>query len=216
MTEDTRYARHDVMREDRPDGTILLRARAPLGPVARTTGDWLHRWAAEAPDRVFLAERSGPGWREVSYGETLDQVRALAAALLGRGLGAGTPIAILSGNGVDHALLSLAAHYIGVPTVPLAEQYSLIPDAHGRLAEVLQLVRPAMAFVSDAERFASALALDAMHGIEIVASSGGQTPLADLLKGDSADVDEAHAATGPDTVAKILMTSAPPPRRRGC
>ena len=207
MTEDRRYARHDAVREDRPDGTILLRASTPLGAVARTTGDWLHRWAAETPDQVFLAERSGPGWREATYGETLAQVRALASALLGRGMGAATPIVILSGNSVDHGLLSLAAHYVGIPTVPLAEQYSLIPGAHGRLTEALATFRPAMAFVSDAERFAGALAIDAMKGIEIVATSGGQTPLADLLKGDSADVDAAHAATGPDTVAKILMTS---------
>ena len=51
------YIPHDAVREERPDGSILLRSRVPLGPVVRNTGAWLHRWAQEAPDRVFLAER---------------------------------------------------------------------------------------------------------------------------------------------------------------
>ena len=65
------FISHDVVREDRPDGAILLRTRVPLGPVARNTGAWLHRWAKEAPDRVFLAERSGQGWRELRYADGL-------------------------------------------------------------------------------------------------------------------------------------------------
>ena len=56
------FISHDVVREDRPDGAILLQTRVPLGPVARNAGAWLHRWAKDAPDRVLLAERSGQGW----------------------------------------------------------------------------------------------------------------------------------------------------------
>jgi feruloyl-CoA synthase len=201
---------HNVLREDRPDGAILLRSGYNLGPVAGNTGDWLHRWADQTPDRVFLAERSGPGWREETYSATLQKVRAIAAALLARDFDATTPILIMSGNGVDHGLLTLAAQYVGVPTVPVAEQYSLIPGAHGRLRHAVELVRPAMAYVIDAGQYAEALALDALNGVEIVATRPGAvpvTPFADLLRGDSADIDTAHAAVGPDTVAKILMTS---------
>ena len=90
------YVPHDVVREDRTDGSILLRSRVPLGPVARNTGEWLHAWAEKAPTRVFLAERSGAGWRELSYGELLQQVRAVAQSLLARGLGPETPVAIIS------------------------------------------------------------------------------------------------------------------------
>jgi feruloyl-CoA synthase len=70
------YIRHDGLREDRADGSILLRSKVPLGPVARNTGEWLHEWAQKAPERVFVAERSGQGWREVRYAEMLGQVRA--------------------------------------------------------------------------------------------------------------------------------------------
>ncbi len=203
---------HDVTCETQPDGSLVLTARAPLGPVVATTGDWLHRWAEEAPDRVFIAERSGAGWREESYRAVLQQVRALAASLLERGLSAQTPILIMSGNGVDHALLALAAQYIGVPIVPVAEQYSLIPAAHPRLVHAIEMVQPALAYVVDEEQYSDALALDAMRGIKVVTSrpkaSGSQaTAFADLLKGGSADVEAAHALVSPNSVAKILMTS---------
>lgn len=205
------YIPHDVVREDRPDGSILLRSRVPLGPVVRNTGAWLHRWAQEAPDRVFLAERSGQGWREVRYADALSQVRSLASSLVGRGLGPETPIVIMSGNSVDHGLLALAAQYVGVPLVPLAEQYSLVPDAYPRLQYAVETVRPKMIFADDGAAYDAALALPFLDGIEKVVArngAGGASTFADLLKSDgSAGVDAAHATVGPDTLAKIIFTS---------
>lgn len=211
MKRTTEFLRHSVEREDRPDGTILLRSTYPLGPVAERTGDWLHQWAQEAPDRVFLAERSGAGWREEGYAGVLEKVRAVGAALLARGMGEDTPILIMSGNGVDHGILALAAQYVGVPVVPVAEQYSLIHGAHGRLREAINLIKPKMAYVVDADQYGEALNLEELAHVEIVASRAGTrsvTTFADLLKGDgSVDVDGAFAAVTPDTVGKILMTS---------
>ena len=205
------YIPHDVVREDRPDGSILLRSRVPLGPVVRNTGAWLHRWAQEAPDRVFLAERSGQGWREVRYADALGQVRSLASSLLGRGLGPETPIVIMSGNSVDHGLLALAAQYVGVPLVPLAEQYSLVADAYPRLQYAVETVRPKMIFADDGAAYGAALALPFLDGMEKVLArngSGGATTFSDLLRGDgSANVDGAYQAVGPDTLAKIIFTS---------
>ncbi|MBR9843502.1 MAG: feruloyl-CoA synthase [Rhodobacteraceae bacterium] len=212
MKRTSQFLKHSVSREDRPDGTILLQSNYDLSPTVDKTGDWLHRWAEEAPDRVFIAERSGAGWREESYAETLQKVQAIAQSLLARGMGPDTPILIMSGNGVDHGLLSLAAQYIGVPTAPVAEQYSLIHGAHGRLRHAIELVGPKMAYVVDADQYGEALALEALNGIEIIASRPGHnvsvTPFDDLLKGDaSVDLATAYANVTPDTVAKILMTS---------
>ncbi len=210
----TRYLPHRVTREDRPDGTILLTSGYPIGPVANTTGDWLHEWAEKAPYRVAVSERplTGPGWRNLTYAELLEQVRAVASALAGRGLGQDDTIVVMSGNGLDHLVLSLAAQYAGVPVVPLAEQYALISEAHGRLTYVLDKVKPKLAFVDDATRYASALALPELDGVEIVASHGEVsrpvTAFSELLKGDpSVDIDAVHAALGPDSLAKILFTS---------
>lgn len=210
----TRYVPHNVVREDRADGSILLTCGYDLPPVAPNTGAWLHEWADKAPYRIAVSERpvTGVGWRNVTYAELLDQVRAVAASLLARGLGPDDTIAILSGNGADHLIMSLAAQYVGIPVVPLAEQYALITEAHGRLTFVLDKVRPRLAFVDDATRYAEALALPELEGVELVAARGEAsvpvTPMAELLAGaPSVDVDAAHAKVGPDTLAKILFTS---------
>ena len=209
MKRTTNFKPHNVIRENRADGTILLRSAEPLSEVANTTGDWLHSWAQQTPDNIFIAERHGAGWRAESYAETLEKVRAIASSLLGRGMGPDTPILIMSGNGVDHGLLALAAQYVGIPTVPVAEQYSLIHGAHGRLRHAIELVRPRMAYVVDATQYSEALALDALVDIEVIATRADAktTPFADLLKGDCVDVDVARAKVGPDSVVKLLMTS---------
>lgn len=192
---------------------LFLTSNVPLDAVVARTTDWLRHWASAAPDRVFLAERAGDRWREVTYAQALRQVQAVASSLLARELTQDTPIVILSGNSVDHALLSFGAQYAGVPTVPLAEQYSLIPDAHGRLTYVLDKVKPSMAFTDDAGRYASALMLPQFDGLEVVASNTvgalrDVTAFADLLKGDTrVDLEARHAMVGPDTIAKILFTS---------
>lgn len=212
MKRTSHFQPHAITRTVRDGGRMLLTSDYALNDCAEKSGEWLHRWASTAPDRVFLAERSGDGWREDSYATTLQQVRALAAALLGRGMGPATPILVMSGNSVDHGLLSLAAQYIGAPIVPIAEQYSLIEAAHPRLVHAIELVRPKLAYVCDAKQYSAALALDAMAGIEVIASIPGAntsvTPMADLLKGDKGvDLDAAYDAVTPDSVAKILMTS---------
>lgn len=214
----TAYVPHQVVREDAADGTIRLRSALSLPPSVRCTGDWLHRWAFEAPDRIAVSERAadGAGWRDVSYGDLLAQVRHVAAALLARGMGAGDPVAILSGNGLDHLILSLAAQYIGVPVSPLAEQYALIPEAHPRLIHVVQKLAPALLYVEDATRYRQALSLPELAGIPVLASrgmpaggAGGATlEFAAMLRHPvGPDLDAAHAAVGPETLAKILFTS---------
>ena len=212
MKRTSNFKPHDVSSERRGDGTLLLRSNAEMGNVVDTSADWLHRWSEEAPERIFLAERSGAGWREETYQSTLQKVRAIAASLLARGMGPDTPILIMSGNGVDHGLLTLAAHYVGVPTAPIAEQYALIPAARERLEHAISLVNPRMAYVVDADKFAHAITIDALAGVEIVASDvgsqSGVTGVDTLLQGDSGvDIDVARGQVTPDSVVKILMTS---------
>ncbi|MBX2886951.1 MAG: feruloyl-CoA synthase [Granulosicoccus sp.] len=200
-----------VVQEKQADGTLLLRSGYAMGPVANTVGAWLDRWSESAPDRVFLAERSGEGWRKETYSAVAQQVNAIATSLLQRGLNKDTPIMMLSGNSVDHGLLALAAQYVGVPIVPVAEQYSLVPEAHDRLRYVLGLIKPELIYVSDSTKYAAALQLEEISGIEVVASSTDRadiTPLSTLLDNtDSELVAAAHASVTPESVAKILLTS---------
>jgi feruloyl-CoA synthase len=208
----TQFQPHRTQITPLNDGALLYRSDDPLGTCANTTGDWLHQWAAKTPNQTYLAERHGAGWHHVDYASTLQMVRAIGQSLLARGLTANTPILVISGNGIDHGLLALAAQYVGVPLCPVAEQYALVPAAHSRLVQAVEMIRPSMIYAIDAHRFADALALPALAGIEHVCSDTTHradiTDFADLKRGATGvDVDAAFAATGPDTVAKILMTS---------
>lgn len=210
----TQYLPHHVTRVLRNDGCIFLTSNYDLPEFAPSTGVWLDTWAEKAPDTLAFSERGedGTSWRDLTYRELHSQVRAVAAALLAKGLTESDTIAILSGNGLDHLLLSLAGQYVGIPIVPLAEQYALLPQAKDRLIYILNKVQPKLAFVDDASQFANALALPELKDLEIVAVRGlgakKTTAFADLLKGDDrVDVDAAHEAVGPETLAKILFTS---------
>src|SRR5690606_38152365 len=90
----------------------------------------IRKWAAEAPDRTWLAMR-GPTkdgklgeWDRLTYGEANKRINAIAEALLARGLGQSTPLMILSGNSIEHALMTYGAILAGVPAVPVSPAYS--------------------------------------------------------------------------------------------
>ena len=206
----TQYRPHKVVREDREDGTILLRSGYPMSDYAETSAQWLRQWASERPSGVFLAERSGEGWRKATYAQVLEQVENIARALLAQGLDTQTPILIVSGNSINHGILTLAAHMVGIPTVPVAEQYSLIPGAEKQLSYIANLTRPAMVFAEDGDVFARALAVPELSDLRHVVSRNvprGAIPFSDLLKGAAVDLAAAEAGVGPDSVVKILMTS---------
>src|SRR6266704_1628413 len=193
-----RFAPPRIEIERRRDGAILLRSPLSLGAHSRVVGEWLLHWARTAPERTFLAERIGEGWRKVSYREAMGLVRRLGQGLLDRGVAASRPVVILSENSVDHALLALGAMHVGVPVAPVSPAYALMSKDFSKLKAIFELLRPGLVWTSDPEKFALALA----------AVAANPTPIAELLTAEATSkVDEAFGRIGPDTVAKILFTS---------
>ena len=207
----SKYLKHQVTSLSQKNGTLLLQSDLKLGPVAHSTGDWLHHWANSTPDNVFIMERQGEGWRQISYRETLQQVQAIASSFLARGMGPHTPIVVLSGPGIDHGVLMLAALYIGVPIAPLAEQYSLIPEASNRLDYCIQKIKPALVYAADGDRFGKALERKSLSAVSKLVSCRGpkHAELFDSLLGATPDrtLQDAYQLVGPDTLAKVLFTS---------
>lgn len=203
------YLKHQLLIDHRQNGEMILSSGLTLDPVVENTGEWLHRWADETPDAVFLAERSGPGWEELTYGDALARVRSVAAGLIDHGVGPGDKIIILSGPSIAHGVLKLAAQYIGVATVPVAEQYSLIPDALQRLIHIAEKIRPAMVFAEDAERFATGLSLPQFDAaVKVTGGTPGNDMVTfDQLLAGTADITAARNSVTPQTLAKILFTS---------
>jgi feruloyl-CoA synthase len=199
MERNLRFAPPKVEVEKRADGSMLLLSPQKLGPYARCVTEWLVQWSDRAPDRVFLAERSPSGsWRKLTYRETYGAVRRIAQALLDRGLGPERPVAILSDNGVDHALLALGAMHVGIPVAPVSPAYSLMSKDFGKLKYIFDLVRPGLVYTADPQKFAPALA----------AVGATSTPVAELLETNPGSTQEREfSRVRPQTVAKILFTS---------
>jgi feruloyl-CoA synthase len=212
----------DVAVERRGDGTVLMRSPHPLPAYPRTLTERLAHWAAAAPDRVFLAQRTASGaWRTMTYAETYAAVRRIAAALLERGLDADRPVAILSGNDVEHALLGLAAMHVGIPYAPISVAYSLLSQDFGKLKAIVEVLGPGLVFAGNGGAFARAIAAALPHGVEIVVTNDppparAATSFAQLVKASAtADVETAHARVLPDGPAKILFTSGSTGRPKG-
>ena len=208
------FAPPAVEMEHRADGTTLLRSRHELGPFARCLGEFLEHWADTTPDRPFLLERAQGAWRGVTYAEARERVRRIATWLLRQRLSSERPVAILSDNSVEHALLSLAAMHVGIPVAPVSPAYSLMSKDFGKLKTVLASIQPGVIYVADAARFAPALAAVAgLHDAQLVVGTGSEVPAgalsfqALLVDPDQAAVERAFAAVGPDTIAKLLFTS---------
>jgi feruloyl-CoA synthase len=204
----------DVELERRPDGTLYLRSPHPLGRYPDKLTARLEHWAAVAPDRVFLAQRSrDASWRKLTYRDTWLQVRSIAQALIDRKLAAERPVAILSGNDIEHALLGLAAMMVGVPYAPISVPYSLMSSDFGKLKSIIEVLAPGLVFAGDGKLFARAIDSAVPIGIEIVTTlnpldSRPTTSFAELLMTESTVAVEAyHARVTPDTIAKILFTS---------
>ena len=203
-----------VTVDRRSDGTIYLRPQQALIDYPARLTDSLHHWASVAPDRIFMAERDADGgWRKITYAELLEQSCRIASSLLARDLSAERPLLILSGNSIDHALMSFGAMVAGVPFCPVSPAYSLISRDYGKLAYLMKLLTPGLVFVDDADQFAAALQANIPEEIEVVASRGtlagrAVTKFSDLLATRlDPGLDEAHRRIGPDTIVKFLLTS---------
>jgi feruloyl-CoA synthase len=140
-------------RRDAADGTIYVRSLDRLGDYPRSITDRLRFWAETAPQRVFMADRADDGtWREISYGEAWQRLQPLAQALLDAGLSAERPLAILSGNEIEHALIGLAAMLVGVPYCPVSPNYSLLSGDFGKLRHILGRLQPGMVYAERRSR----------------------------------------------------------------
>ena len=203
----------DVAVERRPDGAMVVRSPHPLGPYPSAITDWLDHWAKAAPDRVFLGERRGDAWRTVTYAAARDTARRVARGLIDRGLAVERPVAILSGNSVDHALVGLGAMIAGVPYAPVSPPYSLVAKDFAKLKAILSILTPGLVFVADGAPFARAIEAAVPEDVEVIVganppSSRPSTTLeAFLAKPAGPEVDAAQSKVGPDTIAKLLFTS---------
>jgi feruloyl-CoA synthase len=213
-TRPVQLAGKNARAEQRADGSILIRSNEPLAPYPESWNLRLAHWAHEAPARTFLTEADGNGGRRaITYAEALDSVRRIGEGLLGLGLTQERPLAILSENSIDCALVTLAALWIGAPAAPISPAYALKATDYAKLAGVLESLSPGAIYVADGERYGPAVRATATPSAVLV--SGG-APVSErrtialnalLASEPGARVDAANAAVTGDTIGKIMFTS---------
>jgi len=189
----------DVQVERRPDGCIILRSPHALGAYPKKMTERLEHWAAKAPERVFLAQRDGSGWRTLTYRQARERARRVGQFLLTKKLGPDRPLMVLSGNDIEHALLHLGAMYVGVPYAPISPAYSLVSTDFGKLRHICKLMTPGLVFASNRSAFQKAIDAAVPRDAEVIfqVEEPAETPA----------VEEAHSRVAPDTIAKFLFTS---------
>jgi feruloyl-CoA synthase len=205
----------DFTRRD--DGALLLTPRATLAPLPHRMLDALGQWATVAPDRLCVARRNGDGeWVSLTYAQVFARVQRIAAALIARNLSADRPIAILSGNSIEHLLLAFAAMWAGIPYCPVSASYSQVATDLKKLRFVFELLTPGLVAAFGTVEFVRALELAPIDA-ELVGDLDrvGSRPqsMRTMTRFEALDADPsdklaaAHARTGGNSVARFLLTS---------
>ena len=209
------FLSRDVSLERRADGSIVLQSNHKLKPYEKCVPAFLAKWAQEAPERVWLAQRRGPqrAWFKLTYAEAKRQIDAVTQALLDRGFGPDKPVMILSSNSIEFALLTMAAMQARAPVAPVSPAYALMSQDHGKLRYVVDLIRPGLVFVQDGEVYGRALAALDLTGVLLVHVDRAPPQMQSLPWSElvatkpTVGVAQSIALIEPETVGKLLFTS---------
>ena len=187
-----------------------LRSNEPLREFPVRLTDRLVSGAQAHPQRVLVARRNEQGaWIEITYADMLRRARAIGQALLNLGLSAERPLAILSGNDLEHLQLAFGAMLAGIPFAPLSPAYSLVSSDFGKLRTLLALLRPGLVYAGDHVAFSRAI--EAVVSADVMLVTNEATPRSiafdTLLDHAPGDIDAVAADVNADTIAKILFTS---------
>ncbi len=202
-----------VTVERRPDGSILLRPKRRIASYPERVTDALESWADKTPETTLVASRGTDGaWQRVSYAQAFERVRRLAGGLATLKLSAERPLLILSGNGIEHLLLGLAAMFLGVPYCPVSPAYSQATSDLSRLRYVVELLTPGLVAAFGAGAYSRAIEETLPPAISVLGAGlelpgRGVLSLAELEASAPGPAEAAHRRTGAETIAKFLLTS---------
>jgi feruloyl-CoA synthase len=203
------------------NGATYLRAENALQAYPERMTDRLVKWANERPDHSWMARRGADGqWIHITYSEAWAKAQAIGQFLLNQGLSVEKPLAILSENSLEHALLALGAMTVGIPFCSVSTAYSLMSQDYGKLRHVLDTITPGLVYASDWAKYGKAIEAVVAKDISIATNSialcadsiraRGQKcfEFKDILATSiTPTVQAAMQATNGDTIVKFLFTS---------
>ena len=189
---------------------------APASAGQRTIAQlWRNAVAGGRTGAAYLTE-TDDGWREVSWAEADERVRAYANGFLARQVRKGDNVALLARNGLEWALLDFALARIGAVGIPIYASSS------ARDVGYLLAHSEAVAVVcEDAAQLAKVEAVDeelpslqhvlTFHDLDGLAAHGE-----DFADANPAALDEATAALTENDLYTIIYTSGTTGPPKGC
>ena len=213
---DFQWIKPDVEVTHRPDGTIILQNKVPLASYPANLCVWLRENAQKFPHKPFLQQRNEQNeWVGPTYAETLAAVNRLSNGLIALGLDAHRPLAVLSENSINMALIQLAAMQVGLPVVPISLAYSVRSETGSHIKHILDVSNAAMLIMSNADIHMSKIKRWDIGDLQLYAFSNSQNhenvrPFEELFANEATLTAESQArfdAVTPNTLAKIQFTS---------
>jgi long-chain acyl-CoA synthetase len=189
----------------------------PPGDQSRTIAKlWRNAVAAGRTGPAYLAEAEDGSWREVSWADADERVRAYANGFLARGVRKGDNVALLARNSLDWALVDFALAQIGAVGIPVYASSS------ARDVGYLLSHSEAVAIVcEDATQLAKVEEVSAelpslQHVLTYHDLDGLATHGRDYAATNPSALDNAAAAIGEEDLYTIIYTSGTTGPPKGC
>jgi feruloyl-CoA synthase len=198
---------------------LVVETPAPLAGYPHNIGVWLRQNAARFPDKPFVLQPDADGmWQGPTYAEALARVNRLSNGLLVAGLDGSRPVAIMSENSVEMALVQLAAMQVGLAVAPISYAYSALSKTGEHIKHILHMLQATLIVMSDADLHMAKLTQWDMSGRRLYAVSHDERhdsvlPLDALEAGETSEIsltsaaEARFAAVRHETLAKIQFTS---------
>ena len=189
----------------------------PPGDQSRTIARlWRDAVVGNRRAPAYLTESDDAGWREVSWAEADERVRAYANGFLATGVRKGDNVALLARNSLDWALVDFALAQIGAVGVPVYASSSA-RDVGYLLAhsEAVAIVCEDATQLAKVEEVASELP-SLQHVLTYHDLDGLATHGRDFATASPNALDEATAAIGEDDLFTIIYTSGTTGPPKGC
>jgi long-chain acyl-CoA synthetase len=189
---------------------------APASAGRRTIAQlWRNAVAGSRTGAAYLTETED-GWREVSWAEADERVRAYANGFLARQVRKGDNVALLARNGLEWALLDFALARVGAVGIPIYASSSARDVgyllAHSEAVAVVCEDAAQLAKVEAvAEELPSLQHVLTFHDLDGLAAHGE-----DFADANPAALDEATAALTEDDLYTIIYTSGTTGPPKGC
>ena len=198
----------------------MLREFVPE-PAYSTTDDdtvyaLLSRRAQKNPDDLIAQWQDDETrqWHDVTAGQMLARVRAVAKGLIGLGVKAGSMVVIYSPTCYEWGVVDFACAAIGAVSVPIYET-----DSAKQAASIVKEVEPVIAFAGDSAHTQTLEQIRDMHeGLRYVFNfkADGLDAVADFGEGvDDDTLDQVIARIKADDMLTIVYTSGSTGRPKG-